>query len=409
MAQKSDIPQFGLLQGLKCVNAALSTAGPWAGALMAEWGADVIWVENVKGIDVLRGKGGMAAEHERRNMRTICLDVAKPDGKKILLGLLKDADIFIEASRGGTYDKFGLSDEVLWEANPKLVIAHISGFGQSGLPEFVKRASYDPIAQAFGGMMQLNGMPGDPPMPSMMSVADYYTGYLTLASCLAAVMKARETGQGESIDIAQYEAVIRSQTQRPMDWFVDRKPFVKEGHRNYMTAGWGSYQCKDGEWVYMLFLGTGVMKAGLPLLGLEYGSEMYPTTKHFALVGTPAGELLDQRISEFCMARTCEEAERELEAAGVPVSRIMTYNMIENHPHYAARESLTEWDAVDGRRLKGSNVVPKIKNRPGRIWRGCPTTGMDNEDILVELGWSPEEIAALYEKGVILKDRQAGV
>jgi L-carnitine CoA-transferase len=409
MVKKSEVPQFGLLSGLKCVNAALSTAGPWASSLMAEWGADVVWIENVKGVDVLRGKGGMAAEHERRNMRTVCMDVSKPEGKEVFLKLIKDADIFIEASRGGTYDKFGLSDEKMWEINPKLVICHISGYGQTGLPEYVRKASYDPIAQAFGGMMQLNGMPDSPPMPSMMSVADYYTGYLAISSCLAAVIKARETGVGESIDIAQYEAVIRSQTQRPMDWFVDRKPFVKEGHRNYMTAGWGSYQCKDGEWVYMLFLGTGVMKGGLPALGLEFGSEMFPVDKHYALIGTPAGELLDEKITEFCAARDSADAEAELNAAGVPISRIMTYEMIESHPQYAARGSLVEWDAVDGRRLKGSNVVPKLKNHPGHIWRGCPATGMDNEDILEDLGYSSEQIGDLYEKGIILKGREASL
>lgn len=405
--KKSKIPEFGLLSDIKCVNAALSTAGPWAGALMAEWGADVIWLESPKGIDILRGKGGMAAESERRNMRTLCMNI--PKCKDIFLKLISDADIFIEASRGGTYDKWGLTDEVMWEVNPKLVIVHISGFGESGLPEYVAKGSYDPIAQAFGGMMQLNGMPGDPPMPSMMSIADYYTGYMALSSSLAAVLKARRTGKGESIDIAQYEACFRSQTQRPMDWFVDRKPFVKEGHRNYMTAGWGSYKCADGEYVYMLFLGAGVMKVGLPLLGFEYGSELFPTTNHYALIGTPGGIALDEAIEKFCSERTSEEAEEAFQAVGVPCSRIMTYKMIEEHPHYAARESLIEWDAVDGRRLKGPGIFPKMKNTKNVIWRGCPTTGMDNEDILQELGVSDEEIARMYEEGLLLDKREAGV
>lgn len=405
--KRSDVPEFGLLPDIKCVNAALSTAGPWAGALMAEWGADVIWLESPKGVDPLRGKGGMAAESERRNMRTLCINI--PKSKDVFLKLISDADIFIEASRGGTYDKWGLSDDVMWEVNPKLVIVHISGFGQSGLPEYVSKASYDPIAQAFGGMMQLNGMPGDPPMPSMMSVADYYTGYMALAASLAAVMKARRTGVGESIDIAQYEACMRSQTQRPMDWFVDRKPFQKEGHRNYMTAGWGSYRCKDGEYVYMLYLGTGVMKAGLPLLGLEYGSELFPDTKHYALVGTPGGTLLDEKITEFCAERTCEEAETAFQAAGVPCSRIMTYEMIENHPQYAARNSLIEWDSVSGRKLKGAGIFPKMKNTTGQIWRGCPTTGMDNEDILEEIGLTKEQIQEMYDEGLLLNNREANI
>ena len=220
--KRSEIPEFGLLSDIKCVNAALSTQVP-AGAPMAEWGADVIWLESPKGIDVLRRAAWPLKA--KKNMRTLCMNI--PKCKDISLSL-SPTPTFSSKLRGGTYDKWGLTDEVMWEVNPKLVIVHISGFGESGLPEYVAKGSYDPIAQAFGGMMQLNGMPGDPPMPSMMSVADYYTGYMALSSSLAAVLKARRTGKGESIDIAQYEACFRSQTQRPIDWFVDRKPFVKK-------------------------------------------------------------------------------------------------------------------------------------------------------------------------------------
>ena len=149
-------PKFGPLSGVKVINAALSVAGPFAAQLMAEWGADVLWLENVKTRDIVRNGTGYFAEAERKNERSMPLNIPTPEGKEILFKLLKETDIYIEASKGGQYDRWGLSDEVMWEANPKLVIVHISGFGQTGLPEYVRRGSYDPIAQAFGCYMQLS-------------------------------------------------------------------------------------------------------------------------------------------------------------------------------------------------------------------------------------------------------------
>lgn len=172
MAKRNDIPTFGPLSGLKVVHSSQSVAGPFAADMMADMGADVIWIENAAGQDVSRIAPGMAAQLDRRNMRNIALNVNTPKGREVFLKLMADADIFVEASRPGQYGKWNLSDEVLWEHNPKLVIAHISGFGQYGDPGYVRRASYDPIAQAFSGNMYMNGRPGMRSVPAEVSVSD---------------------------------------------------------------------------------------------------------------------------------------------------------------------------------------------------------------------------------------------
>ena len=128
MAKRADVPEFGMLRGVTVVNASTVVAGPIAASLMAEMGADVIWIESTKSPDTNRGKGGMGAECDRKNMRNISLDIPSPEGREILKKLLTNADIFIESSKGGTYTKWGLTDEVLWSWNPKLVIAHFSGY-----------------------------------------------------------------------------------------------------------------------------------------------------------------------------------------------------------------------------------------------------------------------------------------
>ena len=211
--RRTDIPQFGPLQGVKVVHSSISIAGPFCAQLMADMGADVIWIENPKAPDIARGGGfhqGWSVELSRRNMRSMALDIPSEKGREVFLKMLAATDIFIEASKGGQYDRWGLSDEELWRANPALVIVHISGFGQAGEDSYVSRASYDPIAQAFGGLMYVNSLPGMAPFPSSQDVGDVYSGYLGAVGALAALYRARETGRGESVDIAQYEAVLRS-------------------------------------------------------------------------------------------------------------------------------------------------------------------------------------------------------
>lgn len=403
MAKRSDIPEFGMLRGIKVVHSSTVVAGPIAAELMAEMGADVIWIESTKSFDTNRGKGGMGAECDRKNMRNISLDIPSPEGREILKGLLSDADVFIESSKGGTYAKWGLTDEVLWSWNPRLVIAHFSGYGQSGDPDYVNRGCYDPVCQAFSCYMYMQGFADREPLPGREIPTDYLAGLSGLANIIAAVRWAEKTGKGESFDIAQYEMAIRFQNQRPMDWFNRGVPTGPVGTHNDVTAAWGTFRCKDGNYVYLMFLGAGVMKKGLKLFGYEFGVDPFPATQNFAKVGTPGGDILEAKVKELCDTHDAEEVESILCGIGVPCSRVMTYEMAERHPHYIARNTITEWDAVDGRKLRGVALVPKVANNPGQIWRGCPTTGMDNEDILGELGFDDAKIAELYEKGVIRK------
>lgn len=403
MAKKSDIPVFGLLSGLKVVHSSSVVAGPIAAEFMAEMGADVIWIESVLAQDTNRGKGGMGTEQDRKNMRNISLDVPSPEGREILAAILQDTDILIESSKGGQWQKWGITDEVLWSYNPQLVIAHLSGYGQMGDPDYVTKGAYDPICQAFSCMMHLNGFADRAAVVAREITTDYYAGLVALGVALAAVMKAKETGKGESLDVAQFEVAFRLQNQRPMDWLNRGVKSVRTGNHNDVTAGWGAYACKDGNDVYMMFLGPSVMKKALPLFGYEFGSELFPADKNYVALDSAGGKMLEEKLMELCAAHTAQEVEAILTKAGVPCSRIMDYQMAAQHPHYQARESITEWEAVDGRKLKGPNIVPKLKNYPGRIWRGCPTTGMDNEDILTDAGFSAKQIQEFYDKKIIRK------
>ena len=401
MAKKTDIPNFGPLNGVRVVHCSQSLAGPFAASLMADLGADVIWVESAVGQDVSRIAPGMAAQLDRRNMRTIKLNVNTPAGKEVLLRLVREADIFLEASKPGQYKKWGLTDEVLWGENPQLVITHISGFGQWGDPDYVRRASYDPIAQAFSGVMYMNGLPGRRSAPAEVSISDYYTGYMAAFASLAAYISAARTGKGDSIDVSQYESTLRYEAGWPLDiWNDSGRPFV-QGKGNNGNVGFNSYMCSDGREVYMVIIGPALLKRLMALLDLPYNEGVFAGCINNVKEGTPAGEVLEKAIVDFCASRTSAEAEKAFAEAGLPCSRILSHMEMLDHPHYVARESLTRWQRVDGGELTGQNVTPKLKRNPGRIWRGCPLPGMDNEDILGELGYTRADIEAMYAEGVI--------
>lgn len=393
----------GPLSGVKVVHSSMSVAGPTCCQLMAEWGAEVIWIESPFGTDVTRTGSGLFAEQDRRNEQSICLNIPTPEGKAVLLDLLKSADIFLEASKGGQYEKWGLTDEVLWEANSQLVIIHVSGFGQTGLPEYVKRPSYDPIAQAFGCYMAYNGEPDRSPVPAGPQTADYITGLLACSAGLAALHRARETGEGESVDVAQYEALIRFLNRYPIDYFNEGIRYTREGSHNLKTAGFGLFPCKDGTDIYICFLGTGVYKRGCEFLGLPYGSEAIPEGTTLLPPGSEGGELVEKAVAAYALSVDAAEAEAELNRIGIPAQRVMDLEDAEVNPHYLARDTFIEWDTLDGRTVKGVNVVPKFKKNPGVIWRGAPHIGGDNEEILHAIGYDDAKIEALYQSSTLAK------
>ena len=399
----NDIPAFGLLSGLRVVMIGLSVAAPFAGELYAEHGADVIWIENPKVVDSARtSRKGGAWQQDRRNMRSLAMNYRTAEGREAFLRLLEKTDVLIEASVGGSFEKAGYSDRILWERNPGLIIAHISGYGQTGLPEYVHRASFDPIAQAFGCAMRMNGVDGIPSIPAMPFPGDYTAAFYAFGMSLAALYKRQQTGKGESIDIAQFELMMRIQSNYPTDYLRYGLDYIKEGPHSRICAGYGTYKCMDGEEIYTLFLGSGAVERGLGILGLEYGSEDFPAGSSLVPINTPAGDKLEAALEAYVSTHTAEEVESAFCAACVPCSRLMDYEQAKNNPQYIAREVFTTWSAADGKtRIPGVNVMPKLKNNPGKVWRGAPNIGMDNEDILSELGYAPGEIQAMYQAGLL--------
>lgn len=394
-------PNFGALEGVKVLVSGVAYAGPFAASLMADYGAEVLSIESTIAPDMIRT--GSVFQQMHRNQRAIAMNVPSEKGKEIFLKLIKEHDIFIESSKAGQWEKWGLDDEALWKVNPRLVIAHISGFGQTGLAEYTSRGSWDAIGQAFGGLTSMNGLPDpQPPMMSNPYICDYYTAIYASWACLAAYIKALKTGKGDSVDIAQYETLVYSMGDAIMNYLNKGIEYKRTGLINPKYGAWRTYACKDGS-IYCAPAGIGAMKKGLPFLGLKHGSEDIPESWQFTPTGSKGAQLLEEKLTQYCASRTVDEADKELNAVGVLASPIMTHDRMEEHPHYKARKVIAEWEDANGEKIKGPDTLLRFKNSPGKIWRAAPKYGADNEEVLSALGYSEKEIKEFYADKILTK------
>ena len=403
--------QFGPLQGVRILSTGTIIAQPFAAALAAEMGAEVIQIERPGIGDVTRGLGvplgdgdgspiGSLWAQDRRNTFYTTLDFAAPQGRELFLRLIAGADIWMESSKAGTYANWGLDDATVLAANPSIVITHVSGYGQTGHPDYLHRVSYDPMGQAFGGTMGITGSPDpEPPMLAAPLAADYTTAQVCLWSSLAAYIYAQRTGQGQVIDLAQYEAVHKVMSGTMIEYFETGIERQRRGNQAGRNQPFGTYQAKDG-WVVIAAIGA-VFGRMCRVLELD------PTDEHWRQARTElesiAGIEFDAILRGWLEDRTVPEVVEALNAAQVGCSAVMTPQDMAEDPHYQAREVHTEWEDLQlGRTVKGIGIVPKFSETPGKIWRGSTPLGYDNEAVYRRfLGLEDAELEELRKRGII--------
>jgi len=405
--------RFGPLQDVRILSSGTLIAQPWAAELASEMGAEVIQVERPRvgdsgwrtlGIRLSAADGSPPVAtnwiQERRNMFCVSLDLTKPRGRELFLKMVARADIWMESSKPGTCSKFDLHDETVFKVNPKLVITHVSGYGQTGDPDYIHRASYDIVGQAFGGMMYQTGFPDpDPPTRAAPWTADYITALFTLWSSLAGLTHARSTGQGQSIDLAQYEAIHRTLGGTMMEYFEQKVVRERIGNRAQGFQPLNTFAAKDG-WVVVGAVAD-VYKRLCRVIGLEGDDPKWQSAR--VNLESVEGIEFDAILSGWINERTVEQVVHAMNEEQVPCSRILSSDAMANDPHYKARGMHIEWrDEQLGRNVKGMGIVPKFSRTPGKVWRGSVKIGHDNELIYGKvLGLSGKEIEDLRQGGVI--------
>ncbi len=403
--------QFGPLQGVKIVSTGSLIAQPFGAELASEMGAEVIQIERPVVGDVgwrtigvrlpTRDGGAPVATswiQERRNVFCITLDMSKPRGRDLLLKLAARADIWMESSKPGTYAKWGLDDQTVWKANPKLVITHVSGFGQIGDPDYVGRASYDIVGQAAGGMMYQTGYPETAPTRAAPWTGDYITALFTLWSSLAGLTYARATGKGQAIDLAQYEAIHKTLGGTMLEYFQQGIVRERSGNRAQGFQPLDSFAAKDG-WVVLGALGD-VYDRIVRAIGLDPADPKWQSAR--TNLESVEGIEFDAILRGWVSERTVAEVVRIMADAKVPCSPIMTSKDMAEDSHYRSRGIHAEWEDLQVGRVKGTGIVPRFSLTPGKVVRGSPSLGYDNARVYGGLlGLAEREIEELKAAKVI--------
>lgn len=406
-------PAFGPLEGLRVVGTGQLVAQPFIGTKLAEFGAEVIHVERPGG-DVFRFTAPQLTRGPRvhgcdeaevtKNKLSLGLDLKKSRGLELLMALWKISDVWMESSMPGTMERAGITNELALAVNPSLVIVRVSTYGQFGKEEYLGRAGYDAIAQAYGGMMNLTGDPAGPPQRAKTYTGDYVTALTGWAATMMALWEVKKSGRGQVVDLAQFEAVAQTNGNTLPLFTGEGQVYGHTGNRPPGFQPYDTFQCGDGGWVYIGALGGAIYDRVPAFLGLDPAEYSYEAcSKDAEAVNSEKGRELDRRLRDYCATHTAAEVDTALNAAKIGCSRVYNTRDQYNDEHYAARDmTVPVLDRQSGVPIRVYGVVPKLSLTPGQIWRGAPSIGDDTNDILGNLlGLSEAAIAQLYGEEVV--------
>jgi formyl-CoA transferase len=392
----------GPLDGLKVVELGQLIAGPFAARTLGDFGADVIKVEPPGAGDPLRQwrmvKDGTSVwwQVQSRSKRSIALDLKSPDAQEIVRKLAADADELIENFRPGALEGWGLGPQQLLEANPRLIVLRISGYGQTG--PYRDRPGFGVVAEAMGGLRHLTGEPGRVPVRVGVSIGDTLASLHGVIGILMALHARHRSGRGQVIDVALYEAVFNCMESLLPEYSAFGAVRGAAGSALPGIAPTNAYLCSDGGYAIVAGNGDSIFKRLMAVVGRE------------DLAGDPelannAGrvkrvEEIDAAIGAWTAKRTVADVLSALDAASVPAGRIYTVADIAADPHYRARGMLAEVEMDDGPMMV-PGIVPKLSETPGSQRTKAPSLGEHTEEVLREIGLSDSQIGQLRARGVI--------
>ncbi len=390
------------LSKLKVVEMGQLIAGPFAAKTLADFGADVIKIEPPKDGDALRKwrllKEGTSVwwQVQSRNKKSLSLDLRKPEAQDIVRTLVKEADVLIENFRPGTLEGWGLDPEKLLELNPKLIVLRISGYGQTG--PYRDKPGFGVVAEAMGGLRHLTAEPGRVPVRVGISIGDTLASLHGVIGILLALQERHNSGKGQIIDIALYEAVFNCMESLLPEYSAFGEVRQAAGSALPGIAPTNAYQCADGGYVLVAGNGDSIFKRLMTVIGRDDLGNDPQLENNDGRVKRVAE--LDQAIGEWTKTVSTTKALEALDSVAVPAGRIYTVADIANDPHYKARENIQTIQMSDGTKLDVPGVIPKLSRTPGSIKTLAPDIGQNTDEILKSIGLSNDQIASLKERGI---------
>lgn len=392
------------LQGVRVIELGTLIAGPYAGSLLAQFGAEVIKIESPGSGDPLRTwrklhKGtSLWWYSQSRNKKSVTVNLKDERGQQIVRDLVQGADIVIENFRPGSLESWHLGWDDLVKVNPALIMVRISGYGQSG--PYRDRPGFAAIAESMGGLRYLAGYPDRPPVRVGVSIGDTLAALYGVIGALLAMHHLKVNGgQGQYIDVALYEAVFGV-----MESLIPE--FAGFGHVRERTGASlpgivpsNTYLCQDGRYVIIAGNSDSIFKRLMNAIDRPDLANDPRLARNDGRV--PHAEMLDAAIAQWTGQHGLDEVLAILEQAAVPSGRIYTAADIHADPHYRARDMIQTATLPDGQPIDLPGIVPKLSATPGTThWLG-PALGEHTEQVLATLGIDAAALATLREQGVV--------
>ncbi|UJL45558.1 CoA transferase [Virgibacillus sp. NKC19-16] len=391
------------LEGIKVIDLSRILSGPYCTMVLADMGAEVIKIEAPGGDDT-RTWGPPFFDTEsayffsiNRNKKSIVVNLKTEEGRELLLDLVKEADVVVENFKPGTLERLKIGYETLKDVNPGIILASISGYGQTG--PYSKKPGYDVIAQGMGGLTSVTGEPGQPPVKAGFSIADIGTGVWAIVGIQSALLSRNDTGKGQWIDVSLLDTIISWQTYLAGNYFASGENPKPQGGAHPNIVPYQLFESNDG--YFNIAVGNDSLwrkfcqALGEPTL---IDNPEFRTNKDRVL----NRDQLVPYLQEMFHKKTTNHWIQLLEDAGIPCGPVLNFAQVYQDEHVLAREMLVEVNHPTAGKVKMTGMPIKFSETPSQIVSAPPLLGQHTTEVLKEtLQKNPEDIHRLKEAGVV--------
>ena len=392
----------GVLSGYRVLDFGRYIAGPFCGALLSDYGAEVIRVERVKGSEdrfttpvSSEGEGSMFLQLNR-NKLGFTLNPMKSEGKEITCKLAETADVVIANLPESTLKAMSLDFDSLSEINPKIILTSNTAFGTSG--PYSDRVGFDGVAQAMSGSMDMTGSP-DLPSKNYAPYVDFCSASLAAFGTLMALMEREKTGKGQRVQTSLLATALTMTNGLVIEQELLNINRAATHNRAQTSAPADTFKTQDG-WILIQTVGQPLFERWVKLINEPEWLEDEKFKDDISRGNN--SEIISQRMAQWCLGRTSKEAIEELNKVRIPVGEVLKANEIVNEPHILARNLYQKVDYPNLEKPAPIVTSPvELSDSPGEIRTRAPLLGEHTGQILSELGYSEKEILELREKKIV--------
>ena len=394
------LPASDALSHIRVIDLTRVRSGPTAVRQLADWGADVIKVEAPESVEPDGALG--ASRHTsdfqnlHRNKRSITLNLKQPEAIEILMKLVETSDVVVENFRPDVKERLGVDYERLKSRNPKIILASISGFGQDG--PYAKRPGFDQIAQGMGGLMSITGAPGEGPMRVGIPVADLTAGLFCAMGIQTALLEREKSGLGQWVNTSLLQAQIFMLDFQAARWLSENHVAGQAGNNHPTSVPTGVFKTSDGS-INLAVAGETIWKRFVK--AVDKGEWLEMDEFKNAKERLKNRDYLNKLIEEVTITKTSDEWVEKLEKVGVPCGPINSIDKVFDDPqvkHLGIAQSI---DTIPFGQTQLVGQPFNLSRSPSIMKQRPPEKGEHNEDVLLDLGYSSEELDELKSKNII--------